>query len=66
MTQRTDWQSRVIAERDDLHLKIEKLTEFLLTPASNSISTEDRDLLLDQRNHMFLYHAVLNKRIARF
>ena len=46
--------------------RFDKLTIFLLGKESSKIDPEDRDLLIEQREHMVPYLRTLNKRIDRF
>lgn len=62
----SEWQLRVIDERDELVQRIDKLTIFLLGKESSKLDSEDRDLLIEQRELMILYLHALNKRIDRF
>lgn len=64
----TDWQQRVVAERDELKTRFDKLCAFLgtLTIAFKVQKQDDVSLLCDQRDAMRAYLTVLNKRIARF
>ena len=59
------WQERVVQEKVELDVKLEKLNNFLNSP-DPGISGEDFKLLLDQRHFMSRYSEVLGLRIARF
>ena len=63
---RSEWQLRVIDERDELVQRIDKLTIFLLGKESSKLDSEDRDLLIEQRECMSSYLRTINKRIDRF
>lgn len=64
----TDWQQRVVAERDELKTRFDKLCEFLskLAIEFKVEKQDDVSLLCDQRDAMRAYLTALNKRIARF
>lgn len=59
------WQERVIQEAADLQVKCMKLSEFI-NNFPNSLSAEQRILLIEQLGFMSLYLATLTKRIALF
>lgn len=59
------WQERVVQEKAELDVKLEKLNSFLSSP-DPGISGGDLRLLLDQRHFMSRYSEVLGLRISRF
>jgi hypothetical protein len=60
------YQERVVAERDELHEKIEKLAIFLDTPTYQNLPQPEQQRLLQQLVHMNDYLAVLDERTAAF
>ena len=58
------WQERVVAERNELSDKCDKLLKFLNTAIS--VNEEDLFLLILQYDTMAHYLKILNKRISRF
>lgn len=61
-----DWQQRVVDEQKELKEKIDKLTDFITSRKSGTLSFFDRELLLAQRWFMIQYNITLLERIARF
>jgi len=62
-----DWQKRVVEEKRELDEKIGKLDKFLSDSMTVKIlSSQDMQLMIDQREHMGLYRYVLGKRIHGF
>lgn len=61
----TEWQDRVVKERDDLYVKVLKLEEFLGKDPVE-VSKYDLSLLKEQLGHMREYYRVLGERIMRF
>ena len=61
-------EERVIAERAELHEKLDKLNEFIRSPTFNETVPDmnDRRLLLQQREAMEEYEDILAARIRRF
>lgn len=59
-----EWQTRVVAERDELAGKLDRLTQFLAAP--KDASGTDMILLRQQHMAMSTYLGILNQRIARF
>ena len=66
MTNDNEWQRRVLAERDGLSGKIDRLVAFMQGDAIKRIPREDALLLMEQSYAMRKYLHVLNRRIARF
>lgn len=63
----TDWQKRVLAERDELNEKIRKIDAFLNDPEKIAMTElEDQRLLSSQRYYMQCYYQMLKLRIERF
>lgn len=60
------FQGRVVAERDDLEEKIERLRAFLGTDRSALLAAREIDRLKDQLRYMEGYSNVLAARIAAF
>jgi hypothetical protein len=60
------WQERVLAARDELSSKIDRLVAFMQGDAIKRIPREDMLLLMEQSYAMRKYLHVLNQRIARF
>ena len=59
-------QQRVVAEADELALKVSKLTDFLHAPFFDTIPRPEQILLVEQRAHMKSYLSVLQARITTF
>ena len=62
----TDWQQRVIDEKDELGAKLLKLRAFAGSPAWMVMEKVDRTLLRYQLRAMDEYFAILCRRIERF
>ena len=60
-----EWQHRVMQERDDLDVKVIKLSEFLNADA-HALDVYDVDLLGKQLTYMNGYLSILNHRINCF
>jgi hypothetical protein len=60
------YQQRVLAEAKELREKLLKLVEFTFSNNFDKLDEENRSLLLEQRNAMFLYSDILYKRISLF
>ena len=60
------WQERVIAERQDLDVKIVKLSTFIGSPSFVALPGMDQRLLREQRGAMSEYSDILQQRIDRF
>jgi len=61
-----EWQQRVIAERDELCVKLAKLRAFKLTPEYAASPHDERRLLDQQGETMQTYADILGARIERF
>ncbi|MBO9458956.1 hypothetical protein [Labrenzia sp. R5_0] len=59
-------ETRVLVERGELADKLEKLSAFIESAEWHGLPETDRDLLIEQRNHMTEYLGVLQRRVARF
>jgi hypothetical protein len=59
-------QERVVVEAKELDDKMTKLREFVRSETYKTLKTTDGDLLRDQYFAMEKYHAILQRRIARF
>ena len=57
-------QQRVIDEKEDLDVKIEKLSAFTRSQAFENVPMAERHLLREQLMHMERYSATLGARIA--
>jgi hypothetical protein len=62
----TDWQERVLVERQELAERIGKLAAVMAKKEFLNLHPEDTGLLLAQLNSMNHYHSVLVARINRF
>lgn len=62
----TEWQERVLEERDELHGKIVKLMNFESSAFAAKLPTEERCALVNQLEFMRDYLSVLTERIKRF
>jgi hypothetical protein len=60
------FQARVIAERDELDVKLGLLRMFLPTPLAQGLPADERADLVEQEQVMSRYLVILNRRIARF
>ncbi len=59
-------EQRVVDEKNELDVKIEKLSDFFNTPIFDSLEDEDKSLLENQHNAMESYSDLLKMRVARF
>jgi hypothetical protein len=64
--QRPEWLERVIAERDELKTRLDKLTSFILGPLFLAVEESERDRLKRQESYMAAYLYILNERIEHF
>lgn len=60
------WQQRVVDEKRELDERLEKLTAFIASPAMHPLDEADCHLLRCQREAMWQYSGVLQRRIERF
>lgn len=58
-----DWTDRVLAERNDLQEKFDKLSTFLLSDAYNELDSYHSRLLVIQQRTMSNYIDILNMRL---
>lgn len=61
----TDYSGRIIEEYDQLHQRIEKLKQFILTDKYDALPEIDRTDLKSQLLHMQSYFSVLSRRVSR-
>lgn len=61
----SDWKQRLIAERDELTERVDKLKEFTLSDQFSKLDTFDQHLLNGQFKAMCDYLAVLIVRVSR-
>lgn len=59
-------EKRVVAERDDLSLKLSNLRNFMTTPTFTNLDAMERGRLQMQEVHMTRYLGVLEERIEVF
>ena len=59
-------QQRVVAERDELIDRLQKLMAFLASPTFDALPKEERHHLVQQQAAMSLYATILGSRIAGF
>lgn len=60
------YQENVIAEKDELNIKIQKLDAFICSKKFEEVSPKEHWLLVEQLIHMREYYNVLIKRIELF
>lgn len=60
------WQTRIVQEKAELDDRLAKLCEFLSGKVFPTLTEDDQELLLSQKNHMSCYSGILGERIARF
>lgn len=61
----SDFRARLMSEYSELQIRLEKLKEYILTPAYDSLPEIDRKDLKAQLGHMQRYHDVLSRRCSR-
>ena len=59
-------QERVVAEKEELDGKIDRLDNFRASPTFGTLAEEDQNLLFKQLGIMRSYSEVLASRIDRF
>lgn len=59
-----EWLERVIDERNQLHIKVEKLEGYICAGIHFEVSKEERDRLYLQLDHMKSYESILIGRIG--
>lgn len=57
------YQQRVLAERDELEKRLEKINGFIASGSFYSVPDAEKDRLNRQSHHMFWYLQVLDERI---
>ena len=58
-----DYEQRLIDERQELHIKLEKLTEFIYSGKIDKVNAYEQGLLRRQEVVMAEYLDILNKRV---
>jgi hypothetical protein len=58
-----EWQKRVHVEKDQLRVRLDKLSEFLTTPAFNKLPNREKYRLSEQHEFMWNYYRILMARI---
>jgi uncharacterized protein len=61
-----DFKQRVVDERAELELKLQRLSIFIATPAARSLDPEDFWLLQVQALVMESYVAILSRRLTKW
>lgn len=61
----TSYQGRMSLEAKELDIKLQNLVKFLTHPAFRNLSALNQSLMIDQREAMTKYLAVLNLRIEQ-
>lgn len=61
-----DWQQRVVDEKKELDVKVEKITDLIMSKGYEKLPIEEKKLLLQQVMLMGAYLSVLEKRILFF
>jgi len=61
-----EYQERVIVEREELSIKLEKLIEFMHSDYYSSLGAIDQGLLMVQNVAMTMYLDTLDRRIELF
>jgi hypothetical protein len=59
------WRERVVAERDELRARRERLRTFIESPKFSSLDRVDRGLLKLQHSAMSGYEDILTQRVER-
>lgn len=60
------WQQRVMDEKEELDIKIQKLKEFRESEVFVALDRYERDLLKCQQLHMEIYALILENRVKHF
>jgi len=58
------WQQRVIAEKEEVDQKVQKLAAYLASEAVEMTSPQERELLDRQLDVMTSYRSILSERIT--
>jgi len=61
-----EFQKRVVAERDDLKVKLDALCKFFKTDTFSNLPEDEKHRLYDQQATMFRYTEILDDRINHF
>lgn len=57
------WKDRLVNERDELEMKVDKLRNFVNSKTFNHVSDKQKHLLREQLHHMQCYLDILNDRL---
>lgn len=57
------WKDRLVNERDELEVKVNKLRDFVNSKTFNHVSDKKKYLLREQLHHMQCYLDILNDRL---
>ncbi len=57
------WKDRLMNERDELEMKVDKLRNFVNSKTFNHVSDKQKHLLREQLHHMQCYLDILNDRL---
>lgn len=57
------WKDRLIVERDELEVKVNKLRNFVNSKTFDHVSEKQKVLLMEQLHHMQCYLDILNDRL---
>ena len=60
------WQDRVLAEKEELDARIDKLVKAYDTDMFAALHPDERDRLVEQKKYMDGYSFILGERIAVF
>ena len=60
------YQQRVVDEKKELDIKLDKLVEFLKSPKITSVNPDEHNRLTRQQYIMRQYSEVLSERIVHF
>lgn len=66
MNEFNDFKERVVEEKRELDVKIEKLHRFMMTSAFDKLTELERDQLVRQHIAMSQYSGILGERINGF
>ena len=63
-----DWQKRLIVERDELAVRVDKLSEFVMEEGGvyDTLPREEQVILCAQLGYMGAYWEILEDRCAEF
>ena len=61
-----DYQKRVVAEKEEIDIKIVKLTGFIFSPKFDSVNEKEQERMDTQLRAMMNYSMCLRERIASF